>query len=164
MSKLLEFFKSKNLERRFSRLGEGRKLGDRSERDEGSQIRPVEIQESMNVQIDRPAVYSSAASAAADAAMERINQQNKRPGGIYEFVRFFDKCLHFALVSALTRFVYAAVYRQSTTECYICRMPVHPILDKLWSTDQFCNSNNLAYSLLHRFSHANCMKCAIRPD
>ncbi|KAA0189332.1 UBX domain-containing protein 6 [Fasciolopsis buskii] len=79
MSKLLEFFKSKNLERRFSRLGEGRKLGDRSERDEGSQIRPVEIQESMNVQIDRPAVYSSAASAAADAAMERINQQNKRP-------------------------------------------------------------------------------------
>ncbi|THD28459.1 UBX domain-containing protein 6 [Fasciola hepatica] len=79
MSRLLEFFKNKNLERKFSRLGEGKKLGDNSSRDRPSHTPSIKTQHSKSVQIDRPISPSTAASAAADAAIERMNQQNKKP-------------------------------------------------------------------------------------
>ncbi|KAG5448695.1 UBX domain-containing protein 6 [Clonorchis sinensis] len=71
MSKLLAFFKSKNIERKFSRLGDGHRLGEPS-----SSESPVESQPYVPP-VRAKAEPSEGALKAAEAAMERMNRQTK---------------------------------------------------------------------------------------
>ncbi|TGZ71963.1 hypothetical protein CRM22_002359 [Opisthorchis felineus] len=74
MSKLLAFFKPKNIERKFSRLGDGHQLGGPS-----SSESPVESQPYVPP-VRAKAEPSEGALKAAEAAMERMNQRQKKPG------------------------------------------------------------------------------------
>ncbi|OON13807.1 PUB domain protein [Opisthorchis viverrini] len=71
MSKLLAFFKSKNIERKFSRLGDGHRLGETS-----SSESPV-VSQPYVPPVRAKAEPSEGAIKAAEAAMERMNRQKK---------------------------------------------------------------------------------------
>ncbi|CAH8574785.1 unnamed protein product [Dicrocoelium dendriticum] len=72
MSKLFEFFKTKNLERKFSRLGDGHRLGDPPESRSVPQQMPADPPKQVNQS-------SKSTNKAADAALERLNQQRGKP-------------------------------------------------------------------------------------
>ncbi|KAA3679447.1 UBX domain-containing protein 6 [Paragonimus westermani] len=78
MSKILEFFKTKKLEKKFSRLGEGHRLGEASSCDV---VVHRSLPESPSGAPTRqpPSGYCESAAKAAEAAMERLHQRNKKP-------------------------------------------------------------------------------------
>ncbi|KAF8567290.1 hypothetical protein P879_05883 [Paragonimus westermani] len=78
MSKILEFFKFKKLEKKFSRLGEGHRLGEASSCDVAVHRSLPESPPGAPTR-QPPSEYCESAAKAAEAAMERLHQRNKKP-------------------------------------------------------------------------------------
>ncbi|KAF6772712.1 hypothetical protein AHF37_08242 [Paragonimus kellicotti] len=78
MSKILEFFKTKKLEKKFSRLGEGYRLGEASSCDM-TVHRSLPESSSNATTRQPPSEHCESVARAAEAAMERLNQRTKKP-------------------------------------------------------------------------------------